>query len=315
MTWAGTPRANLNPLSARDVIVLAADSGLSWVELPLRMLDDGASDSLRDVGAFARDRGIRFVVPGGQVSAEDLRRHLEVASQLGAPTVRCTLSGILCGDRRGFPGGWRARLRFCEQELAAVLPVAEHLGVALALENHQDADSADLLALCERFSSRYLGITLDCGNPLAVMEDPVAFAVRIAPYLRHAHLKDYTAHPAPNGYRLVRCPLGAGLVDFPALFRLFDAQEWPITRNIEMGALQARLIPMLEPSWWDEYGPRSAQSTLPALSRVWNALRPAAEDWRTPWERDAPTEELLAYEWDQYNESLATLKRLCGSSA
>ena len=39
------------------------------------------------------------------------------------------------------------------------------------MENHQDAASADLLALCRRFESRYLGITLDCGNPLAVMEE------------------------------------------------------------------------------------------------------------------------------------------------
>ncbi|MBM3457058.1 MAG: sugar phosphate isomerase/epimerase [Armatimonadetes bacterium] len=309
MTWAGTPKANPEPWSGADVLRLVEQHGLSWAELPPRMLGASEPAELQALARQARERGIRFVVPGGRVEEEDLRRHLDIAAALDAPVVRCTLSGILCGDRRGFPGGWRAHLSHCEAILARIVPYAEELGIAVALENHQDADSLDLLSLCERFSSRCLGITLDCGNPLAVMEDPVAFAVRIAPYLRHAHLKDYRVYPAPSGYRLVRCALGAGVVDFPALFRLFDAQEWPITRNIEMGALHCRLIPMLEPSWWDEFPARSAQSTLPALHRVWNALRPAEEEWRTPLERDAPGPELLAYELAQFQESVAYLER------
>lgn len=309
-TWADTPKANPRPHTARDLITTAAESGLSWVELPGRMLEDRSDAGLFELRDFAERLGIRFVVPGGQVRAVELRRDLELAVSLGAPVVRCTLSGVLCGDRRGFEGGWPNHLRRCEAELDDVLPDAERLGVAIAIENHQDANSDDLLALCGRYESRYLGITLDCGNPLAVMEDPVEFATRVAKYLRHAHLKDYRVHPAPNGFRLVRCAVGEGAVDFPALFRLFDAQEWAITRNIEMGALQARQIPMLERTWWDEFAPRDARDILPALQVVWKHFRAADEEWRTPEERDTEPEELLAYEWDQYHRSVDYLRGL-----
>jgi 3-oxoisoapionate decarboxylase len=307
MTWSGTPKANPSPLTARQVIDLAAESGLSWVEMPLAMLGS-EPEVLRDLGVHAEAQGIRFVVPGGKVSVEELRQGLGVARALGAPTLRCTLSGVLCGDRRGFPGGWQSHVDRCIDVLEQVLPEAERSRVAIAVENHQDADSEDLLRICRRFGSRWLGVTLDCANPLAVMEEPVAFAERLAPYLRHAHLKDYTIHPAPEGFRLVRCALGQGVIDFPGLFRIFESQEWPITRNIEMAALQARTIPFLEASWWDEYAPRDVRQALPALELVWRSLRPAGEEWRTPFERDAPAEELADYEWEQYRASVDYLR-------
>ncbi len=309
LTWADGPQAHSRPLTARDVLRLAADSGLSYVEMPLRMLEAGG-ETLTALRAAAEDLGLRFVLPASRPDAEELTHHLRIARELGAPTVRCTLSGVLCGDRRGFPGGWKAHLESCARTLEAVVPEAERLGIAIGLENHQDADSADLLALCRRFESRYLGVTLDAANPLAVMEEPLEFARRLAPYLRHVHLKDYRIHPAPNGYRLVRCATGEGVVDFPALLELLDAQEWPVTRNIEVGALQARQIPILEPSWWAEYDNRTLTGSLPALSLIWNHLRPADEEWRTPFERDAPGEELAAYEWRQFHSSLEYLRRI-----
>lgn len=310
LTWAGTPKANPQPFTTEQLLDLAAASGLSHLELSPRLLGDLSSERLDALRGYATERGLGFVVAGERVGEAELRSALEVAARLGAPTVRCILSGLLCGDRRGFPGGWRAHLQHCTQELERVVPEAERLGIAIGVENHQDADSEDLLALCRRFESRYLGITLDCANPLAVMEEPVAFAERLAPYLRHAHLKDYRIYPAPNGFRLVRCALGEGVVDYPALFRLFAAQEWPITRSIEMAALQARQIPMLEKTWWDEYSPRDARDVLPALNLVWQNLRPADEEWRTPFELDAPGVELAAWELQQYHASVAYLRSL-----
>lgn len=307
MTWAGTPKANLRPLSAFEILDRAARDGLSWVEMPLRLMGDAGG--LPELRRYAEERGLRFVVAGGNLLG-GLEADLEAARVLGAPTVRCTLSTVLCGDRRGFPGGWAAHLRACAAELERLLPYAERLGVALAIENHQDADSADLLALCRRFESRYAGVTLDTGNPLAVIEHPLAFAERLAPYLSHLHLKDYRVYRAPNGYRLVRCAMGEGVVPFRELLALADTLPQPVTRSVEMAALNARLIPFLERSWWDEFPARDARDTLPALSTAWESLRPEVEDYRTPFEQDADGPALLAYEWRQHEASLAYLRRL-----
>ncbi len=317
LTWAGTPKANPRPLDAFGLIELAAARGLASVEFPPgRMLPDTTPATLARARRAAEARGLAIILPAGRVERDHLSEQLEVARQLGAPVVRCTLSPLLCGDRRPLaPDGdplaaWRTLLEAAASELAAVLPLAERYRIALAVENHQDAGSEDLLQLCRRFESRYLGVTLDTGNPLAVLEEPVAFAERLAPYLRHAHLKDYRVFRADTGFRLVRCAMGRGVIDFPALYRLFDRQEWPITRNIEMGALQARLIPFLEPSWWDGYPPRDVREVAAALAAVWGRFCPGEEEWRTPFERDAPAEELAAWEWEEFEASVGYLGEL-----
>jgi sugar phosphate isomerase/epimerase len=309
-TWAGTEKANRRPLDLAGLMELAAGRGLEGVEFPARMLPDASPEGLREVRQRAEELGLTIVLAGGRAQAEHLLEQLELAVALGAPTVRCVLSGILCGDRRGFPGGWAAHLEQCAEELERVLPAAERCRVAVAVENHQDASSEDLLRLCRRFESRYFGVTLDTGNPLAVMEEPLEFAGRLAPYLRNAHLKDYRIHRAENGLRLVRCPLGAGVIDFPALYRLFAEQEWPITRSIELGALQARLIPILERSWWDEYPPRDTRDLLAPLALAWTRALPPEAEWRTPYERDDAPEVLAAYERKELEASLEYLEAL-----
>jgi sugar phosphate isomerase/epimerase len=308
MTWSGTAKANTKALTGRQVIERAHWDGLSHVEMPAAMLGDLSREGLKETRAFAETRGIRFIVPSGNVLSGKLEQDLLTAAALGAPAVRCTLSSVLCGDRRGFPGGWKEHLKACRAELEKRVAEAERLKVAIAIENHQDADSADLLDLCGHFESRYLGVTLDMGNPLAVMEHPVRFAERLAKYLRHAHMKDYRIYHAPNGFRLVRCAMGEGVIPFPELFKVLDAQEFPITRSIEMAALQARQIPFLERAWWDEYAPRDVRDALPALDATWPHLRPLDEEYRTPFERDANGPALLAYEWGQHEKTVAYLR-------
>jgi sugar phosphate isomerase/epimerase len=309
-TWAGTAKANPRPLDLDGLMELAAERRLEGVEFPSRMLPDPSPEGLRQVRRRAETLGLTIVLAGGRVQADPLIEQLELARALGVPVLRCVLSGILCGDRRGFPGGWSAHLEQCAAELERAVPVAERCRVALAVENHQDATSEDLLRLCRRFESRYLGVTLDTGNPLAVMEEALEFAERIASYLRNAHLKDYRVHRAKSGFRLVRCPLGAGVIDFPALYRLFADQEWPITRSIELGALQARLIPILERNWWDEYPARDARDLLGPLALIWRHGLPPEAEWRTPYERDDPAETLAAYEREELEASLEYLRTL-----
>jgi sugar phosphate isomerase/epimerase len=308
--WAGTAKAIPRPLDVFALLDLAAARGMESVEFPAGLLPDRTPETLRRVRRLAEQHGLLLVLAAGRVDGGQLDDQLDLARALGAPTVRCTLSGVLCGDRRALPGGWRAHTEVCASAIEALLPRAEALGIALAVENHQDADSEDLFGLCRRFESPYLGVTLDTGNPLAVLEEPVEFAERVAPYLLNVHLKDYWVSRAACGARLVRCAVGRGVIDFPRLYALMARTERPVTRGLELGALHARLIPFLEPSWWSEHRPRPAPTLLGALAILWNAARPAEVEWRTPLEQDAPGPELAAYEWEEFEASLAYLAAL-----
>jgi 3-oxoisoapionate decarboxylase len=176
--------------------------------------------------------------------------------------------------------------------------------VNLAVENHQDLASEELLWLCESIRSNRFGITLDTGNPLATAEVPLDFARRLAPYVKNVHLKDYQVYLSNEGYRLVRCPLGQGIVDFPALFRILSEACPHVTMSIELGALEARHVCVLADNYWLDYPPRSAAQLAHVLRFVQDNARPSG-DWRTPFERNEPVEAIIAFEDQQLIASLA----------
>lgn len=280
---AGTPRGNPRPLGPLGLMDLAVRMKLSSIELPIAPMP--VTDGLKspdDFGKAAADRGLGLVVSTSFASVESLTAGCEFAKAAGSPVVRCILSPVLCGDRRPLgDGGWDKRFAECVGILRSVVPVAKRCGVRIGVENHQDATSEDLIRLCEEVGDAAVGVTLDTGNPLAVAEDPVEFARRILPHLVNVHLKDYRIVKAPGGLRLCHCAIGGGVVDFAALFALFDRKP-EVKRNLEMAWLGERHIRVLEEGWWDGYPPRRARDLVPFL-RVWNEKEETGE-WRSPWD-------------------------------
>jgi 3-oxoisoapionate decarboxylase len=310
----GTPRAHPNPLDGVDFLELAAQSGLSSVELPTTyMAPDEDPAALAAFCARAAELNLVIVSAGVPIETEIFRRHLELIAPLGIKTVRCILSGVLCGDRTPVGGleGWQRHLEDKARHLQAIAPLAEELGIQIGVENHQDATSEDLIWLCNRVNSPNVGITMDTGNPMAVGEDPVAFAQRVLPHLVHVHLKDYRIMRTEAGYRLFHCAIGAGVVDFAALFQIFSSKPG-LRMHIEMAALGERHIRILEDGYWACHTLRPVHEILPMLQR-----REQAEvdvEWQTPWE--AGQEAILGdWEMERLHDSIARMSKLLSSPA
>ena len=292
--WA--QRTNGKPLAALDFLDLSAGLGLSSVEVPTSYIhpqeDEAALAAFRQRAA---ELDLAIVVAGPKIDLASFRQALPQARALGAETIRCVISGVLCGDRRPLGGlaGWQRHLAETAQTLKQIAPLAEDYGIRVGVENHQDATSADLVWLCEEVGSPNIGVTLDTGNPLAVAEDPVLFAERILPYLVHVHLKDYRMAASEQGYRLFHCAIGSGVVDFPALFQLFKSKPG-LRTHIEMAALGERHIRILDDEYWANLHPdRQVVDLLPVLHH-WRKAETAVE-WRTPWETG---DEAILPEWE-----------------
>jgi sugar phosphate isomerase/epimerase len=288
----------------------AAAAGLRGVEFPAEdSLPAATPHELAKARAYAAARGLGIVADGGVVDEAALRRWIPQAAALGAPTLRVILSRVLGGNRREMAGGWRTHLERARDALRAVRPLAEAHEVTIAVENHQDITSDELLRLCEEVGGNHIGVTLDTGSTLAVAESPLGFARRVKRFVRNVHLKDYHVFLSPTGYRLSTCAIGDGVVDFPSLFALFaDRPDLPM--SIELGARQARHVELLEETWWSDYPPRRASDLLDALRVIVPRARRADEDYRIPHERGAAPDTLRAYEIEEFERSVASLKRM-----
>lgn len=306
---ARTPRACPTPYDAYALMDLAVSLGLSGVEFPPEWgLQSLERPVLEEARARAEAYGLFIVLDGGVVDVDELRALIPAAAILGAPVVRVIASTILCGDRRAVRETWPDYLAELARRLREVRGLAEELGVDIAIENHQDLTSEELLALCEAVGSARVGVNLDAINPLAVVEEPLAFAHRVAPAIKNVHLKDYHLHSTPEGFRLVRCAIGDGVLDVPGLFALLRHAAPGAPVSIELGALHARHVRFLEDDFWPGYAPRRVEEVLPVLRLREARARPRDEEWRTPWEREAPAEELAAFELDQIERSVAYLR-------
>src|SRR6266540_53067 len=132
-------------LDSFGLMDVAVEMGLSGVEMPLPYPDIIPTEAFRDA---LESRDLQFVADFMVLlgcSADTFRDYLKRCAKVGAKVVRAMISTSLCGDRRGIEEGWEARLQGIAVRLKEVLPLAEDLGLAVAMENHQDATTDDLI--------------------------------------------------------------------------------------------------------------------------------------------------------------------------
>jgi sugar phosphate isomerase/epimerase len=294
-----------SPVHPRQVIDRATGAGLEGVEIPVFLLQE---DNIDDTARYAAEHGMFVTLAANGFDPGKLALAIRMAERLGAATVRTMIGGAkLGGDRRGMVGRWQPFLQQVREGLTEAAKAAERAKVNLAVENHQDLASEELLWICETIGSPYMGITLDTGNPLATAEEPLDFFRRVAPYVKNVHLKDYWLFPTEEGYRLVRCPLGQGAIDFAGLFLILGAHCPHVTMSIELGALEARHVRVLADDYWPEYPARTAAQLARVMRFVGEHARTSrtSVDWQTPFERGESVDAIIAYEERELAESLA----------
>jgi sugar phosphate isomerase/epimerase len=304
----GTPRANPKGRGLDGFIEIGREIGARVIELHNPWL---AAMSDRDLAAL-RERiagyGMTPVISSG-LPTDAQEPAIRSAVALGATTIRLALTRVLCGDRATLGGEWTALVGRVREALARNAPRAAGAGLSMAIEDHQDFGSRELLELAEEAGPN-VGICFDAGNAFAVGESPVDFARRAAPRICHVHLKDYTPQWTDEGYRLVRCAIGDGAVPFNDVVAILSRHHPSLTASIEPGALEARHIRLFRPDWWNGYAPLTAAELAPCLAAACHRRLPDDADYRTPWERGEDGETLIQYELAMIRRSAANLKAL-----
>ena len=127
-----------------------------------------------------------------------------------------------------------AQLKAAVTRLKQVAPLAEKLGIRLAIENHQDLKASELISVLEQVDSEYVGICYDTGNSLAVLEDPVFTAQELACYALTTHFKDCAFAMTPYGTKITHTALGRGLLPLKQIFEIVKRKAHNPNINIEV---------------------------------------------------------------------------------
>jgi 3-oxoisoapionate decarboxylase len=142
------------------------------------------------------------------------------AKEIGADVMRVVGSSLMF---RHEPHG--PQVKALAEMFKKAVVVAKDYDVKMAVENHIDFTSEEILQMLEMVDSEYFGLNFDTGNFLRLLDDPVKGMESLAPYVLATHVKDLmpdkNARPT-DWHFFAGVPVGMGLIDNQTLAELLN---------------------------------------------------------------------------------------------
>ncbi|HYY30068.1 MAG TPA: sugar phosphate isomerase/epimerase family protein [Chthoniobacterales bacterium] len=211
-----------------EATALARSWGYAAIELRLvdgRLIDSSmsAADRVRVKQTIAAahlpivsvDSSIILTAEG---AGPELLRFLELGNDWESPLIR-----VYGGPLAEEPGTRRTQMEVAAMVLQEAIPLAERLGVAIAIETHDSFSASSVVAeLLARVQSKWVGALWDTHHPHRMGERPAEVYENIGPRVLHVQVKDARPSAAhKGGWQLV--PLGEGEVPIREIISLLAA--------------------------------------------------------------------------------------------
>ncbi len=223
-------RAPSKSMTLEDFLLRAHELGVDGVSLEscfIPRLDPGYLAEIRGLlDSYKLERVFAWGHPDGLEGGanRDAYREMigcfEAARSIGASTMRVVGSSLRFRNQPHEPQLERLAGMFRE-----AVKVAEEYGIRMAVENHIDFTSGEMLRLLTEVNSPWLGINFDTGNFLRLLDDPIKAMAKLAPYVYATHIKDLKVQKgvaADEWYFFSSTPVGDGVVDNGKLARLLS---------------------------------------------------------------------------------------------
>ena len=163
---------------------------------------------------------------------------------------------------------WKRFVADSHQRVALAVPVVEKYRMPLGLENHKDWTADEMVALIERHSSEFLGVCLDTGNNIALLDDPMDVISKLAPFAVTTHFKNMAMKEYPDGFLLSEVPLSQGILDLAQVVRTIRRARSRVRFNLEMITRDPLKVPCLTDRYWVTFPERNGEYLARTLRLV-----------------------------------------------
>ena len=193
---------------------------------------------------------------------------VKVAKEAGASSLR-----VVCLLGRRYEtfdtlADWHAAVAGFHRQIETALPIVERHQMRLGLENHKDWRVDEQVDLLRQYSSEYLGVTLDTGNNLSLLDDPMETVEKLAPFTFNVHFKDMGLEETKTGFLLSEVPLGEGLLDMRRITDTIRQARPDIFFSLEMITRDPLEVPCLTDKYWATFGDVCGIDLARTLSRI-----------------------------------------------
>lgn len=232
-------------------------------------------------------------VPNNAADVPRFEQEVKNAKEAGMQVLRTVCSG---GRRYETYHSLEAFQQLQKNALASLQLAGQILSkhkMKLAVENHKDWRAPELVSMLKQLNSEWVGVTVDFGNSISLLEDPMEVIQTLAPYAFSTHVKDMAMEEYADGFLLSEVPLGKGILDLPGIIALCRKHNPNVTFNLEMITRDPLEIPCLKNEYWATFAGVSGlelartlrmvrqhknESPLPRISQLSPEDRLAAEE-------------------------------------
>ena len=239
----------------REFIDWAAEKGLDGVELTVGdcLSVDTTEAVAKELAAYAKAKGVglrSFATGAGWgkwLCADDpaeraeaiefVKKYLQLAAWMGVETVLVVPGATrVAWDASHAEVSYLNAWKNATASIRELVPVAEGLGVNLALENVWNRfliSPMEWKLFLDQFSSKRVGIYFDAAN-CCLNCRPQDFPEILGSYIKAVHLKNFEESDCAGGLHGFGDDLFKGVVDFKALFAALDKINYAGPCTVEM---------------------------------------------------------------------------------
>jgi sugar phosphate isomerase/epimerase len=274
------------PRDILEYMKYSAERGAGGVQGYLTSIDP---EYLRKVRAQKEQLGINLEITMALPKADtsEFEGLVKAAKEAGA---HCLRSVCLSGRRyENFNTleDWQAFVKESHAKLARAVPIVEKHRIPLGLENHKDWTVDQMAPLKQQYGSEYLGVCIDWGNNISLLDDPVEVARRLAPFAINSHIKDMAVEEYADGFHLAEVPLGEGMLPLQEMLAAIQAARPKVKFSLDMLTRDPLLVPCLTDKYWVTFPGRDG-SFLAKTLRMARANKPKKPlAWVTKMDRDS----------------------------
>jgi sugar phosphate isomerase/epimerase len=207
-------------------------------------------------------------LPADEAAVPRFEAEVRAAKAAGATVLRTVTLNQRRYERFETLAAFKEFVKQSWKSLTVAEPVAARHGVQLAIENHKDWRVGELLDIVRRLDSRHVGICLDTGNSIALLEDPMQVVEAYAPRALTTHFKDMGVAEYEDGFLLSEVPLGEGFLDLQRIAETLRRARPGVRINLEMITRDPLRVPCLTPKYWLTMDKVPGRDLAETLARV-----------------------------------------------
>lgn len=241
--WAGFKLPWERQITFIEMMDYIRELGLEGLHLDAKSLDRLDPDYLAEVKQAALEKDLylefNFALKSGHYDSSvqfEVEEGIGIAHAIGADLTKIGMNlkrprPIAAGK---FHPDMMTQLEQVVERVNKAIPLVEETGVRLALENHTDAFSEEVIWALDRINHPMVGACIDTVNGIHVTENPISAVENLAPRAFTNHFRDNKIVIAPWGLKFTGAAVGEGDLDMKRAYELISANPAVQHLNIEL---------------------------------------------------------------------------------